>query len=115
MILHGHGSTSYLSNYSESAWNILIPIDNFGLENKGSWWLGEDGDQSTSNLLKMVVIDAQNRLQSSEQSKIFIWGSSMGGFGAIVHGMLLGAEAIYANVPQIRLLGSTYSERGMGK
>jgi len=37
----------------------------------------------------------------------------MGGYGAILNGPKLGAKAVYANVPQIKLLGSTYSELGM--
>ena len=25
-------------------WNVIAPIDNFGLDNKGSWWIVENGD-----------------------------------------------------------------------
>lgn len=36
----------------------------------------------------------------------------MGGYGGLVHGKLNNASAVYANVPQTVLLGSTYSEQG---
>ena len=38
-----------------------------------------------------------------------------GGWGNHMNGCILGAKAVYANVPQIKLLGSTYSELGMKK
>ena len=39
----------------------------------------------------------------------------MGGYGALLHGARFGATAVYANVPQVQLLGSKYSENGMKK
>jgi hypothetical protein len=34
----------------------------------------------------------------------------MGGYGAILHGTLLRAHAVYAHVPQIRLRGTSYTD-----
>tara|TARA_B100002052_G_C15780317_1_gene551270 strand:+ start:90 stop:860 length:771 start_codon:yes stop_codon:yes gene_type:complete len=113
LILHGHGTTSRPTFYSEKNWNIIAPMDNFGFESKGSWWLGEDGGESTRMLLKMVVEAAKEIIDADLDSKLCIYGSSMGGYGAILNAQYLGATAVYANVPQIHLLGSTYSELGM--
>ena len=115
LILHGHGTTSRPTLYAEPRWNVIAPIDNFGYEQKGSWWIGENGDESTSNLLGMVIEKSKQILESSDDSIVCIYGSSMGGYGAILNGCKYGAKAVYANVPQIWLLGSTYSELGMKK
>ena len=115
LILHGHGTTSRPTLYAEKKWNVVAPLDNFGLDNKGSWWIGENGDKSTSNLLDLVIKKSKKILNSKINVILCIYGSSMGGYGAILNGSKLGASAVYANVPQIRLLGSTYSELGMKK
>jgi hypothetical protein len=39
----------------------------------------------------------------------------MGGYGSLVHGHLLHAAAVYPNVPQAWLLGSSYSDGGVKK
>lgn len=113
LILHGHGTTSRPTLYAETKWNIIAPIDNFGLKGKGSWWIGEQGGHSTSELLAKVVEKSKNILSSNIDTILCVYGSSMGGYGAILNGCKLGATAVYVNVPQIRLLGSTYSELGM--
>lgn len=115
LLLHGHGTTSRASLYSEKHWNVISPVDNFGYEERGSWWTGEDGNLDTSNLLVDVVARSKQLLGLSEDAILCIYGSSMGGYGAITNGCILGAKAVYANVPQIKLLGSTYSELGMKK
>jgi len=113
LVLHGVGHVSRPSFYAEKYWNTIKPIDSFGHEQKGSWWLGENNEFFTSNLLFLVVEKSKEMINSLNDSKLFIYGSSMGGYGAILHGSRLGATAIYANVPQVKLLGSTYSENGM--
>jgi len=115
LLLHGHGTTSRASLYSEKHWNVICPVDNFGYGGRGSWWTGEDGNLDTSNLLVDVVSKSKELLGLSDDVILCIYGSSMGGYGAITNGCILGANAVYANVPQIKLLGSTYSERGMKK
>lgn len=54
MLLHGHGSTNP-SRFRDPNWNAIAPIDNFGVEGLGSWWIGEDGDCSTIELLDEVM------------------------------------------------------------
>lgn len=55
------------------------------------------------------------RLKDQGSGDIYFWGSSMGGFGALLHGYLNRAKAVYANVPQTKLLGTAYSDFGMRK
>ena len=114
MLLHGHGSTNP-SRFRDPKWNAIAPVDNFGVEGLGSWWIGEHGDLTTIELLDQVINKTCQMMDCDEISKLFIYGSSMGGFGALLHGHRYNAIAVYANVPQIQLLGTTYSEGGMKK
>lgn len=114
MLLHGHGSTNP-SRFRDPKWNAIAPVDNFGVNGLGSWWIGEHGDLSTIELLDEVIKKTCDMMNCNKISKLFIYGSSMGGFGALLHGHRYNAIAVYANVPQIQLLGTTYSEGGMKK
>ncbi|MEZ2741872.1 glycosyltransferase [Paenalcaligenes hominis] len=109
VILHGHTHNALPSRYKNDHINVLAPVDNFGLNNSGSWWLGEKGDFFVKKLLHKLIINKISRTNGD----LYFWGSSMGGYGAILHGTILNAKAVYANIPQIRLLGSTYSNMGM--
>lgn len=111
VILHGHGFAANPSKYENPNLNVLAPIDNFGVDQCGSWWLGENGDFFVKDLLHALV---EKKLKNTS-GQLYFWGSSMGGFGALLHGILMEANAVYANIPQVKLLGSTYSDRGMKK
>ncbi|AJC84185.1 hypothetical protein IMC75_04755 [Campylobacter peloridis] len=112
VIFHGHTFNSKPSNYKNEFYHILCPIDNFGVENCGSWWLGENGIFFVKELLHQLILSIK---QKHNIKKMVFWGSSMGGYGAILHGILLKADVVFANIPQIKLLGSTYSNSGMIK
>jgi hypothetical protein len=112
VILHGHGSPR-ASRFRDKNWNIVAPIDDYGVDSYGSWWLGENGDFFVKELLHQLVKKIQNDTLSTKG--LYFWGSSMGGYGALLHGMLLNAKAVYANIPQVKLLDTTYSERGQKK
>lgn len=107
VILHGHTPNPVPSRYRSPAWNVLCPLDEFGQGGAGSWWLGEAGDHFWLDAMPALI----SRLY--EGDRLFFCGSSMGGYGAILHGVLNRARAVYANIPQTRLLGSSYSEDGM--
>tara|TARA_B100001093_G_scaffold481561_1_gene512401 strand:+ start:205 stop:942 length:738 start_codon:yes stop_codon:yes gene_type:complete len=115
IILHGHGNyPPARAVYSD--WNVFNPLDNFGFNGLGSWWLGENGVKFTLELFDLALEQALESIgQTISTSKLFIYGSSMGGYGAILHGTRIGALGVYANVPQIVLLNSTYSKLGMKK
>lgn len=111
-ILHGHGYVTSPSQFKSPNWNVVCPMDSYGYGGMGSWFLGENGN--------FFWIDAMKRILESIRAKVgngrlYFWGSSMGGYGSLVHGYLLHATAVYANVPQTWLLGSSYSEGGMKK
>lgn len=109
LILHGHSKKPAASRYRNPAYNILCPIDNFGYEGWGSWYLGEHGDHFWLEAISKLIELHQ------DSPDLFFCGSSMGGYGAILHGVLNEAKAVYANIPQTLLLGSSYSDGGMKK
>ena len=104
VVLHGHGSVA--TRFQHEGWNVLAPHDNFGHEGKGVWWLGEDNNFFLRDLLQQLIKEVSDKYEC--KNNIYFYGSSMGGYGAIYHGILSNARAIYANVPQIVLHGSTY-------
>ena len=108
VILHGHGSNKRFAKFTSRDWNILCPFDRYGRGNHGTWWLGESGDDFVAAMLHGLI--ARVRAEIGGDQGLYFYGSSMGGYGAILHGLLLGAHAIYANIPQIRLRGTTYTD-----
>lgn len=107
-ILHGHDFSASPANFRSDDYHVVCPMDRFGIRNGGSWWLGEDGDFFWLEAMSRIV----DALKDIGAGDVYFWGSSMGGWGAILHGYLNNAKAIYANIPQTTLLGSSYSERG---
>ncbi len=108
-ILHGQGYVSQPSQFKSPNWNVVCPIDNFGYDGLGCWFLGEDGDFFWLEAIRSILSFVRSR---SGKGRLYFWGSSMGGYGSLVHGKLNNATAVYANVPQTHLLGSTYSNNG---
>lgn len=101
---HGWGGSPY--NFAHPEWNILEPWDNFGFARQGTWWLGD-----SRQLFMLDLLDQAIKFVSTEYrtgSDIYTWGSSMGGFGALLHGMRWGAKAVCANVPQVNVLAPTW-------
>lgn len=108
VILHGHGPHGAPSTPSTPGWNFLVPIDRYGPKEEGSWWLGEDGDFFVMNLLHTLI--REKRREIGRDAGLYFAGSSMGGYGSILHGMLLGARAVYANAFQSRLTGTAFTD-----
>lgn len=107
VVLHGHNKNPRPSKLKSEIFNVLCPMDNFGLNGCGAWFLGENGDFFWLDAMKIII----DHVYSGNE--IYFIGSSMGGYGAILHGILNNASGIYANIPQTKLLGSAYAQQGM--
>lgn len=107
VILHGHGNNERFSRFMDDKWTVIIPLDTYGYEGKGSWWLGESGDFFTFRMLQELI-----RILKEKYSlpSIYFWGSSMGGYGAILHGILMKSVAVFAHIPQIKLFDTQYTD-----
>jgi len=100
VILHEEGRAE-APNFEHKMWNVLTPLDNFGYENRGSSWLGNKGDFFVKDLLQKLIHEITEEHECEDH--IYLYGSSMGGYGAILHGILCKANAVYAHAPYIRL------------
>lgn len=100
VILHEEGRAE-ARNFEHKMWNVLTPLDNFGYENRGSCWLGEKGDFFVKDLLQKLIHEIAEEYECEDH--IYLYGSSIGGYGAILHGILCKANAVYARAPHIRL------------
>lgn len=101
VILHDEDVTN-APHFEYKMWNVLTPIDNFGYEKKGSCWLGEDGDFFVKDLLQELIRQIAQEYECEDH--IYFYGSSsMGGYGAILHGTLCKANAVYAQAPMIKV------------
>lgn len=109
VIFHGHMLNPRPSKFRHPGWNVLCPVDSFGVNGAGSWFLGENGDFFWLDVIPELIS------QVYDGEEIYFCGSSMGGYAAILHGSRMQGVAVYANIAQTWLLGSTYSERGMKK
>jgi len=89
------------THFEHKMWNVLTPIDDFGDENGGSCWLGEKGDFFVKDLLQELIKKISQEYECEDH--IYLYGSSIGGYGAILHGILCKANAVYAHAPYIRL------------
>ena len=112
-IFHGHGYNEKHAAFKSPSWNVVCPIDKYGYEGLGSWYLGEKDNLFWLEAMPKILLNTRRKV--GDKSRLYMWGSSMGGYASILYGHLLGAKAIYANVPQTKLLGTKYSENGMSK
>jgi len=107
VVLHDEGKVE-ASHFEYKMWNVLTPLDNFGYENRGSCWLGEKGDFFVKDLLQKLIKQITEEYECEDH--IYLYGNSMGGYGAILHGILCNANAVYAHAPHIRLTETNDTE-----
>ena len=98
-------------NFEYKMWNVLTPLDHFGYEKKGSCWLGEKGDFFVKDLLQTLIHQIADEYECEDH--IYLYGSSTGGYGAILHGILCKANAVYADTPIIRLQETSDTDTAM--
>lgn len=112
LIFHGQASNVLPARFESSQWNVVCPIDSFGFDGMGSWFLGESSDFFWLDAVRLIIEQVR---ETAGSGRLFTWGSSMGGYAALLHGTLNHADSIYANLPQTVLLGSEYSRNGAEK
>jgi len=95
-------------NFEYKMWNVLTPIDDFGHENSGACWLGDKEDFFVKDLLQKLIEKIADEYECEDH--IYLYGNSAGAYGAILHGILCKANAVFAGSPQIRLSQANYAE-----
>ena len=87
-------------------WNTVFPLDYFGFNRMGSWYLGENGDYFVVDFIDRMIEELRSELGFS--GEFYTYGSSMGGFGAALHGIRHKVPAMVLDIPQTCLLGNVY-------
>lgn len=105
VIFHGVGFNKVPAKFRDDNINVIAIMDTFGIPDMGSWYIGENGDYFWIKAIRELLEFLKKKCRTNQ---IYFWGSSMGGYAAILHGYLNNVTAVYANVPQTKLLGSTY-------
>lgn len=101
VVFHGYlGFEIYSIRYSWREFDLLLPLDNFGWKNLGSWFWGEKGNNHVELLTEALIQKIRSDLRSS---RWFTIGASMGGFAALYHGIKYSADGIYVTTPIIDL------------
>lgn len=111
VIFHGYlGFEIYPIRYSWREFDLLLPLDNFGWKNLGSWFWGERGDNHVEKITANLIQKIRTDLASP---RWFAIGTSMGGFAALFHGIKYSADGIYVMTPIIELRSKIryYQER----
>lgn len=93
VILHDKDQARQAAHFEYRMWNVLTPIDNFGSDGSGSCWLGESGDFFVKELLQKLI--EQLAYEYECEDHIYFYGSGCGAYGAVVHGILCKANAVY--------------------
>ncbi|MEX1248271.1 MAG: hypothetical protein WEA61_07280 [Anaerolineales bacterium] len=99
VFFHGHGGDLPPSPCED--FDILAPWDTFGYRRLGSWFWGEHGD----GFVERMIVDLINETRAEGVDQPwFTYGGSMGGFGALWHGIKYDCTGIYVTSPQIDLV-----------
>jgi hypothetical protein len=115
---HGWGGNTLPEKMSVQAqghpgWNVVAPMDRYGWNRQGSWWLGEDGNYFLLTLMDKIIEQLRNEYKL--EGRIYSYGSSMGGFGAAMHGLRQRCPVIVLNVPQTCIAGNNYGQYHQAK
>ncbi len=101
VLFHGHDAFLHLGPvHPWKNFDLLAPWDTFGLKRQGSWFWGEKGVPFVEAIVQNLI--NRHREQNPDRPW-FAVGASMGGFGALYHGIKYRAEGIYAMCPQVDL------------
>jgi len=101
VLFHGHNAHLHLGPVRPwSRFHVLAPWDTFGWRRQGSWFWGEKGDDFVARMVQALIL---SRREADPNLPWFCMGSSMGGFGALYHGIKERCRGIYVMCPQVDL------------
>lgn len=109
VVFHGHvGSDIHPIRYSWPEFDLLLPLDNFGWNNLGSWFWGELGD----NFVERLTAGLIEKIRAERAAPAwYCIGASMGGFAALYYALKYRADGVYAMAPVIDLKGKIRDNR----
>ena len=100
VVLHNDQTTDPL-HFEYKMWNILTPLDDFKWGDKDSCYRDEEGVFAHQKLLQKLIKKIADEYECEDH--IYMYGSFIGGYAAILNGILCNANAVYAYAPCIQL------------
>lgn len=98
---HGHNAFLHLGPLTNwTHFDVLAPWDTFGWHRQGSWFWGERGNNFVEPIVQGLI---RKHRESEQQRPWFCVGVSMGGFGALYHGIKYHCDGMYVMAPQVDL------------
>jgi hypothetical protein len=112
VIFHGYlGFEIYNVRYNWKDFDLLLPLDNFGWKNLGSWFWGDAGQNTT----EAVIAELIAKIRSERKAvRWFCMGASMGAFAALFHSIKYSADGVYVTTPIIEVKDKIRSYRSRG-
>ncbi|MFC1948350.1 Two component regulator three Y domain-containing protein [Chloroflexota bacterium] len=93
--------TKPIFNMVRTLWSVkknqLFILDDFGYNNRGAVYLGENGDFF---LIPQIVKLIEVIIKENNINKLYCVGSSKGGWAALYYGLVCNADLIIAGAPQ---------------
>jgi len=106
VVFHGAAFNQQPSKLASPSWNVISPLDRTGDDGQGSDWVGRSDDPFLIDLVCRAIADA--RASFGGDRGLYTWGTSIGGFGALLYGILCDATAVRCMLPTVRLWGVPY-------
>lgn len=101
VIFHGYlGFEIHPIQYGWKNFDLLLPYDNFGWKDLGSWFWGQQGDNYVEQMTWALIEKIRGELSSKRWFSI---GASMGGFAALFYAIKYSADGVYTMTPIIDL------------
>ena len=99
VVFHAWNGYQYVDHIkSWPCFDVLAPFDDFGPHRWACGFWGLDGN---SFLVRPIQALIQKVLNDNHYSHWFTMGGSLGGFGALYHGILGGCDGMYVMTPQL--------------
>ncbi len=109
IVILDHTCSDRFHNFEYKMWNVLTPLTHLGEEQMPSCWLGEKEDFYLKDLLQKLIAEIADAYECEDHIYLY-GGSAIDGYGAILHGILCKANAVYAYAPHIRLMETKSAE-----
>ncbi|EUJ25238.1 hypothetical protein [Listeria cornellensis] len=91
---------NYLRTLKDVDAHKLFILDNFGFQQRGAYYLAENGDFKIRAAVESIIIDIQKKLEP--RNTIFV-GTSKGGFASLYFGIKMNVDYIISGAPQYKL------------
>lgn len=107
---YGYDGDISPTNMKHETWNILCLSDRSGLEKKGSWYFGTDGNPWILSGVESLIseLDIAGHLTSKN---LFFSGKNMGGHAALYFHQKFSGNACLVHNPTTWLIGSKYANK----